>query len=397
MNILYISYWNVADGLTESTVLPHLRVLSSFDQVDKIVFCSVERGGAVGRMHTPIQKVQHVPLVSAPQSHVLLEKLGDFTVFPRQLRALARQHAIDIVICRSAMAGSFGHHLYKKLGIAYCVESFEPHADYMVESGIWKPFDPRTLVQRWFEASQKRTAAYLMPVSSNYTQRLLADGLREARLILLPCTVPVTDFAYREADRVAVRQELNFAPSHIVGIYVGKYGGIYHDKAAFDLYKVAFDFFGSNFRLVILTAQPHGEVWQRIQDGALPAARVVVKTVLHHHVPRYLSAADFAFSTIKPAPSRKYCSPVKNGEYWANGLPILTEDGIGDDSYIIQHEGGGVLWQPGHSVEALSALRSMIATGRQQLATQIHQIAVRHRDASLVNAAYARLLASIKP
>jgi hypothetical protein len=32
----------------------------------------------------------------------------------------------------------------------------------------------------------------------------------------------------------------------------------------------------------------------------------------------------------------RFVSPIKNGEYWANGLPIFMPYGIGDDSRIIE-------------------------------------------------------------
>jgi hypothetical protein len=49
MTILYLAYWGVNDGLTSSTVFPHLEELCTFDKIDKIIFTTIERNqGKVG-------------------------------------------------------------------------------------------------------------------------------------------------------------------------------------------------------------------------------------------------------------------------------------------------------------------------------------------------------------
>ena len=42
---------------------------------------------------------------------------------------------------------------------------------------------------------------------------------------------------------------------------------------------------------------------------------------------------------VKPVPTKRYCTPVKDGEYWALGLPVIITEGISDDSGIIRENG----------------------------------------------------------
>ena len=51
--------------------------------------------------------------------------------------------------------------------------------------------------------------------------------------------------------------------------------------------------------------------------------------------------ADFAICAVKPIPTKQYCSPIKTGEYWAMGLPIVIPSNIGEDSEIIKKENIG--------------------------------------------------------
>ncbi|HEX8038981.1 MAG TPA: glycosyltransferase [Chryseosolibacter sp.] len=389
MNVLYIGYWSAEDTLTASTIVPHLKVLSSFDCVRQVVFCSVERAGPVKEFS--LAKIRHIPLYSTTRGNVVLTKISDYFLLYASLKRICKQHAIDLVICRSAMAGAFGHRLGKAFNVPYIVESFEPHADYMVESDVWKWYDIRTLIEKHHEAQQKKSAAYLFPVSRHYREKLILEGIKDERVHVLPCTVDVEKFQFSEKKRMAIRNQLRIPPTSVTGIYVGKFGGIYYGKEAFALFKKAFDFFGETFRLIILTSHNRGELQKQLEEQCIPLTRVIISSVPHDLVNEYLSASDFAFCCIRPAPSRKYCSPIKNGEYWANGLPILIERGVGDDSAIVEAEGGGVILE--EDVEkALDTIQQMLSGGRERLAATIQKIASRHRSQIQITLTYEKVL-----
>ncbi len=78
---------------------------------------------------------------------------------------------------------------------------------------------------------------------------------------------------------------------------------------------------------------------------SLPSERVFIASVPHEKVSGYLSASDFAFSLQSPKKSNLYLSPIKTGEYWASGLPILMTAGVGDDSRILQEENAGAVFK----------------------------------------------------
>jgi len=391
MKLLFLSYWGVGEGLTSATVIPHLRILSALDSIEQIIFCSIERKGEAIE-NVDIDKVRHIPLFSSSSSSSLYTKFKDFTTFPNTIVQLCREFAIDVMVCRSPMAGAIGYLVWKKIKTPYIVESFEPHALSMQESGVWRWYDPRLWIQYFFEARQKKTADKILPVSNHYSLALQREGIDFHRLITMPCCVPLKKFEFSPKGRFAKRELLGVKEHETVGIYVGKFGGIYHDDEAFRLFKSSFDFFGSSFRLVILSPDNREKIEDRLERNRIPLDRVFYSTVAHSNVPDYLSAADFAFSTIKPVPSRIYCSPIKNGEYWANGLPILTEKGIGDDSDIIVHEGGGIILDMDNQVASLEAMKSLLTNGRSRLAESISQVAYKHRRLELVEEVYRGLI-----
>ena len=67
------------------------------------------------------------------------------------MKRLCKTHKIDKIIARGAPAGALVFKISKVLNIPLVVESFEPHADYMEESGIWSKDTLKYLFQKKWE------------------------------------------------------------------------------------------------------------------------------------------------------------------------------------------------------------------------------------------------------
>ena len=155
MNILFIGYWSLNDGLTQSTILPHLKILARFPEIKKVIFTSIERNVIIDPHVFENKIIVHKPIYSGNFPLNIINKIVDFIRFPNELVILCRVYKIDHIICRGAPAGSLGYLVYKRTGIPFSVESFEPHSGYMLESGTWKSWDPRYIMQKYWEGKQK--------------------------------------------------------------------------------------------------------------------------------------------------------------------------------------------------------------------------------------------------
>jgi glycosyltransferase involved in cell wall biosynthesis len=398
MRILFLSYWGLEDPLTVSTVLPHIQVLQERADVEHVLLVTIERGAAAlqppaFRPSFAAGKVTFVPLCSPPGRNLLVTKTDDFLRFPRTLAHLVQQHRIELIVGRGAPAGALAYLVWQKTKTPFVVESFEPHADYMLESGVWQRYDPRYLFQRYWEGKQKQLARGLMPVAENYRQQLIQEGVAAQQIVTVPCSVNLGAFAYDAMAGQRVRQQLNFPAEAVVGIYVGKFGDIYYDAEAYELFRAAATHFGERFRLIVLTPNPLEEVRAKLAVVGLDSGRSFVTKAAHHEVPSYLSAADFAFAPIKPAECRRFCSPIKVGEYWANGLPVLLTEGVGDDSDIIKQEGGGAIFNlkhPSSVTESIAVIATLLSQPNYRAA--VRELARRHRSPERVRQAYEALL-----
>lgn len=387
MRVLYISYWGIDDALSRATVMPHIRIL--LPRCAKLYLATIERTGNKPTSHLP-DGVLHIPHYSLRWLPRFLEKFSDIFLFYTKLVCLARIKKVDIIICRGSSAALFGVMLNITAGKAFIVESFEPHADYMLDSKVWAMNSLEFKLQKWVEDKAMRNAQFLLPVTHNYSGLLLGKGVAPERMVVMPCGVDEEKFKFSNELRILTREKLAIPDSAVVGVYAGKFGDIYLREEAFALFREAFDVFCKNFFLIILTPHAKTEIQNLLTDVGFELDHCYIDYVPQESVPRFLSAADFAFSLIRPSPSRRYCSPVKNGEYWANGLPVLLTKGVGDDENIILENRAGVIidFEQHDYRGPLNEMKSLLIEGRTSLVQRISPLAIQHRSFAFIENAY---------
>lgn len=339
VNILYFSNWGANEGITRSTVFPILRKLSVHPDVGQVFLATVESGPPLPAGFIP--GVEHY--VFHPAGGSGIGRLVDLIRLPRRLARLAKEKRVSLIWCRGATAAGIGVIAHRISRIPLVVDSFEPHSQYMVETHTWRKASLKLIVQRQLEKSVRKRALALMPVSEAYRHQLLSERVQPSGVFVFPCVVDADKFAFNKDDRRAVRQRLGIAATDVVGIYTGKFGGLYYQEEAFQIFRSAFEYWQNRFHLIILTGEDYHKVLAWCRKANLPLGYVTVAAVDHDEVPAYLSASDVAFSTNKSVPALQYLSPIKYGEYWASGLPIITTLLEGDDARIMREENGGYL------------------------------------------------------
>jgi glycosyltransferase involved in cell wall biosynthesis len=397
LNIIYITYWGINDGLSQSTVWPNVKILASDKRIDRIYLISFERGSyTLPEIH---EKVTCLPIVehSVPKG---LNKFISLRKAKKVAQQLANNESISLVICRSVFSGIIGIHLKNRFNIPFVVESYEPHADYMVESNEWKPNGLKSKIIRKQDELIRKVAFKLYPVSNNYLKKLQNEEIKKERLEVIPCSVDVQKFCFNQNWRSKIKKEFHINEGTKVGVYVGKFGGIYFKEEAYELFKSIFEAFNSDFFLFILTPESRDQIVKQLNVVNFPVSNVYINQVRHEEVPQYLSASDFAFSTIKPSRSRKFCSPIKDGEYWANGLPILITQGVGDDSYIIEHNEAGVVFDLNRETPSTIAQRMVhylqtFDRLNEQHRQKIVDLAIQYRSFAINKKCYSDLIDEI--
>lgn len=335
MKILFVSNWSASHGIAQATVGPLLDLLQKNTMVKEIIYCSVEPSVVPASRKG---KVHHMPIPRGNSGGLVLNLKCALAI-----RKLIAVNHVDLIWCKGSTAGAIGAIVSLITRIPFLVDSFEPHAEYMTEAGLWKKVGLKYKVQVTLERMIRRNAIGLLPVSHAYERELQKGGVSPERIFVVPCIVNKDLFRFDENERESMRLMLGVPDDGVVGVYVGKYGGLYYEEEAFALYKAAFEYWKEKFFLLIITENDNEEIQRWVGRYEMRTDRILVTTAAHSAIPAYLNAADFAFSTIKSNPAMAYCSPIKHGEYWACGLPILSTLQYGDDAEIIANRDGGVL------------------------------------------------------
>jgi hypothetical protein len=343
MNILIIGYWSASEGLSQATIFNDIKILAGFEEVSQIFYTSVERkGDKIFEVDLP--KTKHLPLKSKFVFNTIVTKIIDYVRFPAELTKIVENYNITAILCAGSPAGNLGYLVSRKRQVPYYSYLVEPHGKYMLDSGVWKRYDPRYLVQEWGEAKQKESAELVLPVSTTYQSALLQEGVEKERLSVIPCTVDLNKFSLpTKQEKLEVRKKLGINQCSTVGIYLGKFGGLYYTKEAGAVFKKAFSVF-ENLHILIVSPQPKVEIEQILSSQNVDLGKVTIRSAAHHEVPTLLKAADHAYTFYRSSPIKIFQNPVKIGEYWATGLPIFHTKGVGDDTFTIEREGGGVVY-----------------------------------------------------
>ncbi|HQQ96889.1 MAG TPA: glycosyltransferase [Cyclobacteriaceae bacterium] len=387
MKIAFISYWSLNEGLTQATVLPHVKLLRAMTGVEKVILFTIERSGQ------PVERLEdHIPLYARKFGWVFLNKFSDFLSFTPAVREVVKREGIQLIISRSSLAGGIGFRVARSLGCRHATESFEPHDDYMLESGVWSKWDLRYHLARYFQRNQCAVDNFLMPVSHSYAKVLLERGVRQDQMVVVPCTVDTQVFRRTRNDSLMAR--LHIQADQTVGVYAGKFGGLYFDQEAFEFFAVARATVKQYFQL-ILTTDPPEEIRAKMVRAGFAEHEFAIVTARHDEISDYLSLAHFAFATYRPSPSKRYLSPIKVGEYWACGLPVLLTEGVGDDAEIISREGCGAVFTWSQKGMEMALHKILEQLKDPQVAERNQQLARTYRNRDILVKAYELLLSRV--
>jgi len=267
------------------------------------------------------------------------------------LLRLVRKERIDTVHAWCTPAGMLGHIISVLTGKPLVLDSYEPHAEAMVENGTWSANGMAFKVLYTWERWQSRRATVLIAAAegmrSYAAQRY---GVSGKPMYVKPACVDLQRFSYAQRKDTNLLRELELE-DRLVLVYAGKFGGIYQDQEVFDLFKVAHTHWGDRFRVLLLTSHSRAELMPFMERADLDPELFTILSVPPAQVPAYMGLGDIAITPVRSVPTKRFCTPIKDGEYWALGLPVFITPDISDDSRIIAEHGAGVVVE-GCGIEA---------------------------------------------
>lgn len=396
-NILILTNWAFDDALIQAYTLPYVRMIRHYLSSGKDVWFQTLEKERVKEKHDSINATLNESNINwLPDLYHGYGWRSWFSMIAQliKLYLFCRTKKIKVIHIWCTPPGIIGYFLSILTGAELIIDSYEPHAEAMVENGSWKRNGIKHRVLFFFEKLMSRRAKVIISATRgmrDYAQ--LKYGVSFDQFFVKPACVDLGLFDLQRRKNVQLAQMLGLNEK-IVMVYAGKFGGIYLDKEIFDLIKIFYDFYGDRFRFLLLTSHNKKEIEGFRAAVGLPSEIVVLRFVRHSEIPDYMGLADFAITPVRPVPTKLYCTPVKDGEYWALGLPIIITKDISDDSAIIKNEKIGVvletLDQTGYR-SALNQIDALLGTDRTELRKKIRAVAVKYRSFDIADKIYSQL------
>jgi glycosyltransferase involved in cell wall biosynthesis len=397
-NILVLTQWSFNDALIQTYTLPYIDIIRKIIPLShKIVLITSEQENlALKRDEIELinaeWKQKNIELVTFSYHRFGIKKLLSFICQFWRIRQLIYIHKIKVIHAVGTPAGGIGYLLKKLARVKLIVDSYEPHAEAMVENGTWKRNGLAYKILHQLEKRETSHADYLIGTTEGMKQYAKEQfGIKPVNFFSKPACVNLEKFSPREKN-IALLLSLGLE-NKIVCVYAGKLGGIYLKQEIFQFIRSCYDHWGERFRFILLTNASKEEVFQQREIAGLPEHVILQRYILHEEMPDYLSLADFALNPVKPVPTKRYCTSIKDGEYWAMGLPVIISPNISDDSDIIEKEKIGVVVNFAERAELSGAIIKIeeLLWKSTELKKIIRKVAEHHRSFEIARKVYQKI------
>jgi hypothetical protein len=396
-NILVYTQWPFYDGLNLSYVVPCLYMIRKYIPASSKIFFVTQEKDLNALKRPEVQKIikelSNHNIIHRPEKYFNLgwKKAVSLPVNFLKLLGLMLREKINVIHSEAMTAGMTGTLLKTFTGKKHIVDSYEPLAYSMAESNIWPEGSFAFRFMKYFEKRQALKGDVIIG-----TVNAMQDYAKEKYGITLrnfhwkPAVVDTQRFRYYEEFRNEFRAKFGLE-NKIVAVYAGKFGGQYLERETFDFFKACADYWGGQFRILLLTSHTDEEVSNYCKIAGLDEKIITKMFVPFPQMHEYLSIADFGITPVKPIESKRYCSPIKDGEYWATGLPVVITENISDDSDIILKENIGTVitdYSGQGYLKNIMDIEALLQEPRPLLRERVRSAAIKYRHFDIADKVY---------
>ena len=385
--ILFITQWEYNDALIQTYTLPYIHIIQSISDHYCYLIGTTKKSTVI-----KVKKKGSIILIEVPVSgeFLLLRWLANI-IF---IRSVVRKKRIPIIHTLCTPAGSIGallKMLNKKLFLV--LDSVEPHAESMVESGTWMKNSVKFKLLFYMEKQQIKVADKIILAAEGMDRYIKEKyGMTIHDFQIKPACVDLDLFSYASVKdpELVMKYELK---DKITCLYTGKLGGFYWDSKLFEFIKKCEDYWGTQkFKFLMLSNVDDAHVNERRLNYGISEHTIIKLFVPHVEVPKYMGLADFAVSPFKFVPSKRYSTPIKNGEYWALGLPIVITPKISTDSDTIAENNAGAILDAFDNIGYMKVIKQidllLSSNTREAIYAKIRPLAEKYRNFSIAEKVY---------
>lgn len=355
MNVLYISYDGLTDGLGRSQVLPYIFGLRQKGHTFTIIsFEKKQRFDAEKETISALLKIHGITWAPLPYTATppVLSTLYDVYRLQKTVVGLHQKEQFDLIHCRSYITALVGLHMKQKHGVKFVFDMRAFYADERVDGKLWNLSNPIfNMVYAYFKRKEK---AFL--THADYTISLTEKGRdiihswkhvnnQPVPVKVIPCCADLHHFHPSQVNS-SLREKLktthDLRADDFVITYLGSIGTWYLLDEMLDFFKVLLQH-RPHAKFLFITTDNPATIFPKATAKGIAADRIIVAPAKREEVPTFLSLAQAAIFFIQPVFSKSGSSPTKHGEMLGMGLPVIANAGVGDVDKIIEDTQSGVL------------------------------------------------------
>lgn len=297
-------------------------------------------------------------------------------------------HKYNHSISLGTSFGSFIFLISKLIGIKFFIYQYEPHSEYMLDSGIVGKNDLSYIILNYIERKMAIYSEYISTTTSYMIDRLKNEYKRDKNVYLIRSCVDDALFNFSEDAREHLRKKFNFTYSDKVILYAGKFGDLYYcdEIPAFLKHLKKLD---PSWKIVIITPQEVNHIKSIFsRNGLEENDYILLANIYYPEIKDYYSLADIGLIAVPPGYSKKFTSSIKIGEYLCCGLPYIICKGIGEDDFIAEKYQVGVVLNyltPDELEKNYHKINSLLNHPKEEIVKSCRSVGVNYRGLSHLN------------
>ncbi len=381
MNTIFVfAYYSYKDPVFQSAVLPYLKIVK--DKNLRFILLTWEQKQYI-LSENEVRDIKRSLLKDniiwkRTNWHSgklkLFKKIFDFTKGLILSVFLIFKYKVKKIYSEGFPGGIIGHYLSKLSGKPHIIHTFEPHADYMKDARVWSESSWEYKLLKKLEIPIANHCEHIITATSAY-KNILIERKIGTNIHVIPSCINMDDYYCDNEARLQIRSELNIKEDQIVIVYLGKIGGMYMEEELFTFFQHCLNLNPDRIQFLLFTNYPQALIGQKLNEFNIPQNKIHSKYLHKEEVSKFLSAADIGFCGVRPIPNQRFSSPIKNGEYWACGLPTIIPNGVSDDYITVEKEGIGLTFNKIDEI-SLDNINDLLKISR----TKIRGIALRERN-----------------
>jgi len=295
-------------------------------------------------------------------------------------RKVKRAFNLRLVCAMATPVGSYVFIASKIFKVPMCQFTFEPHAQIMMQSGRISASSFKYKIAHWLEMKIGTEAEHVVCTSQHMLDDLKKLGAK-GKLYRLPTSVDESMNRFSDSNRKRIRESLHLENKCVL-IYPGKFGGMYRSESTIQFIHSYLERM-ENGHAIIITDFSLATIESWIKNHKLDRNKItLLPPVPLIDLPAYLSAADIGLVAYEDFDVRKYCSPVKTGEYLLCGLPYIVQRGTSEDDVVAEQNNVGIVLNTFDKKgldEKWTQLQSLLLEDKTQLQERCRKIGMVYR------------------